>query len=313
MRGLLLRRAVSAVLLLFAATTLVFFLMHASGVNAARALLGDNATPEQVAARAATLGLDRPVIVQYFEWLGGAARGDLGDSWVSNQTVVNAMLTRTGVTLAIVIGAIVLCLVLGIAIGVLAATRGPAVGGAVQAVAILGMAIPGFWFAIVLVTVFAIQLRWFPATGYVAPTDSVAGWLTSITLPTVALAVAGIASIAMQVRGGMVDVLGRDFVRTLTTRGLSRRRIVLLHALRSVAPPALSVLSLQFVGMLGAAVVIEQIFALPGLGSLTVSSASTGDVPVIMGVVVVTVTLVVIVNLANDLVGAWLNPKVRIS
>jgi peptide/nickel transport system permease protein len=198
-------------------------------------------------------------------------------------------------------------------LGVWAAVRHGWVDKVVQAVTILGFAIPGFLIAVGLVLVFAINLQMFDPTGYIAFSDDPTGWLKTVTLPVVALAIGGIASVANQVRGSVTDVLRRDYVRTLRSRGLPFNRVVFKHALRNAGSPALAVLGVQFVGLLGGAVIVERVFAIPGLGDIAVGATSQGDVPMVMGLVVAIATIVVVVNLIIDLLQGWLIPKVRLS
>ena len=189
-----------------------------------------------------------------------------------------------------------------------------AVGMAIAVVATLLIEDVGDWglIALGLVTLFALNLGWFEPTGYVNLSDSPSGWLGTVTLPVIALSVGGIAGVAGQVRGSVVDALRQDYVRTLRSRGLSFNRVVFKHVLRNAGGPALAVLAVQFVGLLGGAVVVEQVFAIPGLGQVAVSSTTQGDIPLVMGLVVATAALVVIVNLVIDLAQGWLNPKVRL-
>jgi len=208
---------------------------------------------------------------------------------------------------------LLIALILSIALGTVAALRGGWVDRVVQFASVLGTAIPSFLIALVLAVVLAVQLGLLPATGYVALGTSGTGWLQSIILPSVALAVGATAATAMQVRGALIDVLQADFVRTLRSRGLSTRSVVFKHALRNAAPPALTVLGLQFIGLIGGAVVVEKVFGLPGIGTLANSAAVRGDAPVLLGTVVVTVAVVVAVNLLLDIAYGWLNPKVRVS
>ncbi|HXH33577.1 MAG TPA: ABC transporter permease [Plantibacter sp.] len=172
---------------------------------------------------------------------------------------------------------------------------------------------PAFLIALGLVIVFAINLGWFKPTGFVQLTDSFSGWLSSITLPVIALSLGGIAGVSQQIRGSMLDALRQDYVRTLQSRGLNRRTVVMQHVLRNAAGPGLAVLGVHFVGLLGGAVIIEQIFAIPGMGQVAVTATSQGDIPLVMGLVIATAILVVILNLFVDLAQGWLNPKVRLS
>jgi len=171
-------------------------------------------------------------------------------------------------------------------------------------------ALPGFWLSLVLVQWFAIRLQWFPAVGYVSPDRSVTGWLQSITLPSVSLAIGAIVMVAEQLRNGFLQVADQDFVRTLRARGLSPRRVT-VHVLRNASPAALTVLGLLFVGLLGGAIVVEIVFNLPGIGGLTQSASQIGDIPILLGLTVVAVVFVVVVNFLLDLVLGWVNPKVR--
>jgi peptide/nickel transport system permease protein len=240
-------------------------------------------------------------------------RGDLGASWFTGEPVVQALTHRLAVTLSLVVGATVLTAVIAVILGVIAATRGGWADRLVQFLSVLGFAIPGFLVALGLVTLFAINLHWFQPTGYVQFSDSPSGWLGSIALPVIALSLGSIAGVAAQIRGSVSDALRLDYVRTLRSRGLPEGRVVYKHVLRNAAGPGLSVLALQFVALLGGAVFVEQIFAIPGLGQVAVSATSAGDIPLVMGLVIVTAVLVVVLNLAVDLLQGWLNPKVRVS
>lgn len=307
----LVKRLAAGIVLLAATVTIVFLLLSLSGANVARTILGGSATEEQVKLKMTELGLDRPVFEQFGSWIQGALRGDLGTSYLSHQSVAEAVVQRAGVTLSLVTISIIVSALLAVAVGVTAAIRRGWIDRALQSLAVLGTALPGFWVALVLITVFAVSLRWFPATGYVRPEQSLTGWALSLVLPVTAISIAGVSGAAMQLRSSLIDLEHREFMRTLRSRELPGRRLVLVHLLRNASPAALTVLSLQFVGMLSGAVVIEEIFALPGLGRLAVSATASGDVPVVMGVVTLMVALVVVVNLLLDLANAWLNPKVR--
>ncbi len=309
----ILRRLLSGVVLLIVISALAFALLYANSANIARRILGQNASNELVAQKQAELGLDRPLWQQYLDWLGHAVTGDLGRSWFTGQLVIDGVSSRLAVTLSLVIGATLLSAIVALVIGVIAATRGGWVDRLVQVISVLGFAIPGFLVALGLVLVFSIQLGWFKATGYVPITTSFSGWVASVTLPIIALSIGTIAIVAQQVRGSVADALKRDYVRTLRSRGLSARRVVLKHVLRNAGGPALAVLAVQFIGLLGGAVIVEQVFAIPGLGQLAVSATTKADIPMVMGLVIATAIIVVIVNLAIDLVQAALNPRVRLS
>ena len=309
----LLKRLISAVSLVFGTSIIVFLMLSPAFDNIAFNVLGENASPEQAAALNAELGLDRPVLVQYASWLVSAFTGDLGESLFSTQTVMQALSVRMPVTVALVIIVTLLSGVLGFAIGVAAAVTRGWIDRTLQFIATLGDALPAFIIALFLVTIFAIQLGWFPATGYQAPGTDIGGWVRTITLPVVALTIVAVAGVAQQVRSSMIQTLRLDYVRTLRSRGLSESRVVVAHVLRNASTTGLTALAVQVVGILGGAVVIEQIFALPGLGSLAIEASSRTDVDVVLGAVLAYVVIVVIVNLLVDLAVAWLNPKVRLA
>jgi peptide/nickel transport system permease protein len=307
-----LRRALSALVLVFFLASATFVMMFGATGNVARNILGESATEEQVAALSRELGLDQPLPVQYGAWLGKALVGDMGRSWINRQPVADAIGNRLPVTLSMVVTATLAMALISVSVGVAAAVFGGWLDRATQIASVIGFAIPNFWAALILVLVFAVGLRWLPATGYVSFFTSPAGWAAALVLPVSSLVIAGVASASQQVRGAMIDILNQDYIRTLRARGLPSRSILFRHALRNAVPPALTVLSLQFIGMLGGAMVIESVFAMPGLGSLTVQSALVGDLPVLLGIVVILVIVVSLVNLMVDLANAWANPKVRL-
>ena len=312
MAAFIARRLLSGVFLLFVISSLTYFLLFFSTSNLALNILGDLATAEQLAAKEAELGLDRPILERWSEWLIAAAQGDFGKSWFNNQPIVDSLTQRLPVTLTLVGITITLAAILATLLGMLAAVRGGWIDKVVQMLAVAGFAIPNFVVAIFIVSLVAIQLKLLPATGWVPFELSPELWLKSLILPVLSLVLATVASSAQQIRSAIKTNLEKDWVRTLRARGLRESEILFKHVLRASAPAGLTVLSLQFVGMLGGTVIIEQIFALPGMGFLAVQSTSLGDTPVVMGVVVYTVIIVIIVNLLVDLANGWLNPKVRV-
>ncbi|AQP48011.1 ABC transporter permease [Tessaracoccus aquimaris] len=313
MLGFLGRRIVSGVVLVFAITTLAFLLLYLGSGDIARRILGQTATQEQVTAKAHELGLDRPIWEQYTGWLGNALSGNLGRSWFSGQLVIDGVTNRLTVTLSLVIGATIITALIAVVLGVWAALAGGWVDRTIQFLTVLGMAVPGFLIAVALVVVFAINLGWFNATGYTSIADDAFAWARSVTLPIVALSIGGASAVTQQIRGSVVDALQRDYVRTLRSRGLSTRSVVFKHVLRNAVGPALAVLNVQFVGMLGGAVIVEQVFQMPGLGQLAVGATTQGDVPIVMGLVVTTAIIVIVVNLVIDIAQGLLNPKVRLA
>ncbi|MDF2665647.1 MAG: ABC-type dipeptide/oligopeptide/nickel transport system, permease component [Microbacterium sp.] len=313
MLAFIVRRLLSGVVLIAVISFLAFTLLYAAGGDIARRILGENATAETVAKKTAELGLNRPLLAQYGDWLSSAVTGNLGRSWFNGELVSVSVSGRLSVTLSIVIGATLVSAILSILLGVLAARRGGVIDAGVQFLSLVGFAVPGFLIALLLVLVFAVNLGWFKATGYTPLTTSFSGWVASVVLPIVALSIGAIATVAQQVRGSVIDATSRDYVRTLRARGLSENSVIYRHVLRNAGGPALAVLAVQFVGLLGGAVIVEQIFAIPGMGQLSVRATTQGDIPVVMGLVIAFAIIVVVVNLLIDLAQAALNPKVRLS
>ncbi|MFF4507087.1 ABC transporter permease [Streptomyces sp. NPDC001401] len=307
-----LRRLGAGLVLAVLVTMITFLLLSTSFDDVASSIVGSGATSARVHAQKAQLGIDRPLLTQYLDWLSHAVRGDLGLSYFTSEPVRSAIAARLGVTLSIVIAALLVTVVISVVLGVLAATRGGAVDRIAQGVAMAGYLVPNLLTAIALVYVLAIKLHWLPATGYTPLSENPARWLSTIAIPVAALMMSGVASLTSQIRGAMIGELRKDHVRTLRTRGIPARSIVLRHALRGAAGPALTVLSLEFIQMLGGALIIEQVFALPGFGQYALNASLQGDIPIIMGISLFGVLLVVGVNLVVDLVGGWLNPKARI-
>lgn len=312
MAGFLARRVGSAVVLVFVISSLTFLLLHFTGGNPARNIVGQTATAEQEAQKAAELGLDQSLFSQYATWLGHLVRGDLGSSWFTGQPVSSTIGNALPVTMSIVLAGLLLSAVVSVLLGVAAAVRGGWLDRLLQTVSVVGFAVPSFLVALVLALFVAVKWGLLPATGYTTFSDDPSAWAKSIVLPALSLAIGAIAATAQQVRGSMLDVLRRDYVRTLRARGLKTSSILYKHALRNAAPPALTVLSLQFIGLIGGAVVVEKVFGLAGVGSAALSTASQGDQPVVLGIVLVTVVLIAVVNVLMDLANGWLNPKVRV-
>lgn len=306
-------RVLTAIPMLFIICTLTFFLVSAIPGDPIASILGPDATPEQYDRLRAEMGLDQPLLVRYLNWMGGLLVGDLGNSIGSGQNVLVLLSERLPVTVTLALAAVVVTLILGVAIG-LGASFGPAgTQRAVQISSVVGASFPNFWIGIVLVLIFAINLAWLPATGWVPFKDSPSEWARSLVLPVVAIAIAGIASIARQTRSAVLDVLSRDFVRTLQASGAPRSEIIVRHVLRNAAIPIVTITSFLFIHLLSGAIVIEQVFALPGLGSAIIAAIASRDLPVIQGAVIVTAVLVILVNLVADVLIAYLNPKARMA
>ena len=311
MLRLIARRLLLAIPMLLGVSAVTFILVALTPGDPAVSILGSNATQAQDAALDRQLGFDQPVLVQYWHWLAHALHGDLGTSLLSSQSVTSLLNARLPVTLSLVVCATIVSAALGIALGTISAVRGGVTGRLVDVLAMLGFAIPGFWLGLVLVELFAVRVHLLPATGYVPLTASPGGWLQSMILPVVTLAIGGMTAIAKQTRDGMLDALGREYVDALRADGISEARIIIRHALKNAGIPVLTTIGTFFIAMLGGTVLVESVFALPGLGSLAVSSTTEHDLPTIQGVAIYFCLAVVIVNLIVDLLYGWLNPKAR--
>jgi peptide/nickel transport system permease protein len=311
----LVRRLVAIVPLLLLVSLAVFSLQYLVPGDAARTLAGgEYASAERVQQVRQQLGLDDPFVVQYARWLGGALRLDFGKSLFSGRSVISELGRRLPVTASLVLGSVVLAVIIALVAGTAAAIRaGGFLDRAITAGVSVGIAVPSFWLGLMLVVVFSVQLGWFPAVGYVKFTDSPAEWARHLVLPWIAIAVGMSASLTRQLRAGLADVLKADYIRTARSKGLSQRRLVGKHALKNAAMPAITVLGLQVGYLFGGAVIVEQVFGIPGIGTMMINAVSNRDIPVIQGGVMVMALLVVLTNLFVDLAYGYVNPKVRVS
>jgi peptide/nickel transport system permease protein len=293
------------------ATIVVFMLAHVGGGDPAAAIAGENATPEQIAELRRAYGFDRPLPVQYFEWLGRALRGDMSLSIQSREPVLDAVTRAFPHTLVIVVGALALSLLIGLPLGIAAATRAHSrIDTFVTNLASLGIAVPSFWLAMILISLFSLHFHWFPATGAVPISDNFWASLRHATLPAVALAASGVAEIARQVRSALIEVLSSQYVRTLHAKGLPSGLILWKHGLKNISVTLLTVTGLTFNRLLGATVVIETMFAIPGIGALIVRATLGRDFTIVQGVVLFMVAIVIATNLVIDIVYTLLDPRV---
>ena len=314
--GAFLRRRLFAVLpLVLLTTSLVFSLILLLPGDPAVALVGlENVTEERLAAIRSRMGLDRPLYVQYGLWIARAAHGDLGASLRTGQPVVEAIRDRLPVTLGLAVAATGFGLLLGFPLAVVAATRrGGAIGGFASSVAAFGVAVPNFWLGSMLVLALALQLRWLPATGYVSPLDAPWDAIRHAILPTLTLGASAVAEITRQLRSALQETLGADYVRTARAKGIAERAVVWKHALRNAMIPMITVSGLTISRLIGATVVVESIFALPGLGRLNLEAVLNRDFPMLQGAVLVMVLMVIAINFVSDLVYGWVDPRIRLS
>jgi peptide/nickel transport system permease protein len=314
----LLKRLLTFVLTLWVASVVVFAVLELLPGNAAQMILGDTATPESIAIVEKKLGLDRPPLQRYVAWVGGLLRGHTAQS-ISYDTPTGELIAeRLQVTLPLAALSMALTVVVALAAGIYAASRHNRLGDVgVMAASQLGIAIPSFWFAILLILLFAVQLQWFSAGGFPGWSEDDGGglWdgLQALLLPAVALAVVQASVLARWTRSAVLEVMREDFVRTARAKGLSRRAALWGHVLRNAMIPVLTIMGLQFAFLISGTVVVEQVFVLPGVGRLVFQAIANRDLVVVRDVVLLLVAMVVLVNFIVDLLYAVVDPRLKSS
>lgn len=308
----LVRRLLALVATLVVASLVVFTTIEIVPGDPAAYMLGLNAEPETVAALRRELGLDRTGAARYLDWIVGMVRGDFGISYTYRTPIRDMVADRVLVSLPLALYALLLAICIAFPAGLVAASRrgGPADVG-VMGFTQIGIAVPNFWFAMLLVLLFAIKLRWMPSGGFAGWEAGVWPALKSLTLPAIALALPQAAILARVLRSAVLDVLGEDYIRTARAKGLSARQTLWRHALRNAMIPVLTIIGLQFSFLLAGAIIIENVFYLPGLGRLVFQSIASRDLVVVESVVMLLVCSVVMVTFLVDLAYAWVDPRLR--
>ena len=310
----LLKRLATFVATLLAASLVIFWVLEILPGNAAQVMLGTSATPEAVAALASKLGLDKPPVERYLAWLHGLFTGDLGVSYAYDTPVWDLILERLVVSLPLAVMAMLLTTVLALALGVYAASHHNQPGDfVVMALSQLGIAIPNFWFAILLILLFSVHLKWFSAGGFSGWDEGILQGIKALILPAVSLAVVQSAILARITRSSVLEVLREDFVRTARAKGVSQRGTLWGHVLRNALIPVITVMGMQFSELLAGTIVVESVFYLPGLGRLIFQSISNRDLIVVRNCVMLLAAMVVIVNFVVDVLYAVIDPRVKAS
>jgi peptide/nickel transport system permease protein len=312
----LLRRFATFALTLLVASVVVFLVLEMLPGNAAEVILGDTATPESLAALNRKLGLDRPPLTRYADWLAGLAQGRTANSISYDTPTAELIVERLRVSVPLALLAMTMAVGLALALGVYAASRHNKLGDVgVMAASQLGIAIPNFWFAILLILLFAVKLQWVSAGGFPGWSDDDGGgfWagLSALLLPAVALALVQAAILARVTRSAVLEVMREDFVRTARAKGLSRRQALWRHVLRNAMIPVLTVMGLQFANLITGTIVVENVFVLPGIGRLIFQAISNRDLVVVRDVVMLLAAVVVLVNFAVDVLYALVDPRLR--
>ncbi|MFU8824091.1 ABC transporter permease [Yoonia sp.] len=304
-------RLTSLIVSLIVASIVIFAVVEVIPGDPAAFMLGVNARPDTIAALRAEMGLDQPLVGRYIAWVTGMLQGDFGVSWTYKTPVSSLIADRIWVSLPLAVYALVLSTLVAFPAGIYAASRrGSAGDTAIMGATQLGVAIPNFWFAMILVLIFAINLRWFSAGGFPGWADPFAA-LKALTLPAIALALPQAAILARVMRSSLLDMLGEDFIRTARAKGLTRRQALWRHALRNALIPVLTIIGLQFSFLLAGGIIIEQVFFLPGLGRLIFQAISARDLIVVESVVMLLVFTVIMVNFIVDLTYAAVDPRLR--
>jgi peptide/nickel transport system permease protein len=312
MAPFVLRRLLMTVPIMAVVALFVFSLLYFAPGDPATMIAGDQATPEQIASIRVGLGLDRPFVVRFAAWILGVLHGDFGRSLFSGQPVAAMIAQRLPATLSLMGVTLAISIAVAVPLGVIAAARqGSGLDRAVSAFAVLGFSLPVFVLGYILAYVFALRLGWFPVQGYAPLSQGIGAYLGHLVLPALTPSGGYVALIARIARASMLDALSQDYVRTAKAKGLSRRAVLFVHALKNAALPIVSIIGVGVAALIGGAVVTESVFGIPGLGRLVVDALLRRDYPIIQGVVLVSSFAYIVVNLGVDLLYMWLDPRIR--
>jgi peptide/nickel transport system permease protein len=306
------RRVVATIPVMLLVALFVFSLLYIAPGDPAAIIAGDQATPADVERIRASLGLDRPFVVRFGEWLWHVLNGDLGVSIFTNLPVTHMIAQRIEPTVSLMLLTLAFSICFAVPMGVVAAWKqGQWIDRVIMVLAVLSFSIPVFVVGYVLAYTFALQLDWFPVQGYTPIANGIGPWLNNLALPTLALGLAFIALLARITRATMMEVLSQDYVRTAKAKGVDQRQILFVHALKNAAVPVVTIIGIGFAALIGGAVVTESVFAIPGVGRLVVDAILRRDYPVIQGVVLMFSFVYVLVNLAVDLLYTLFDPRIR--
>lgn len=313
MIGYIVKRILSLIPVLFVVSIAIFLIVHLTPGDPAAAILGIEATEEQIDALNEEMGLNLPIYQQYFNWVSGVLQGDFGTSYFMDEPVTEAILNHLGPTLSLAIFAEIVALVLAIPIGILAAyRRGSFTDQTLMVISLLGMAIPSFLLGLLLMLAFGVYLQWLPIAGYKPLSDGLWEHIRYLILPAISLGAIQAALVARMTRSSMLEVLNKNFIKTARSKGVKEYKVVIKHALRNAFLPILTVIGQSFGTLVTGAVVVETIFNLPGLGQLIINSIERRDFAVIQGVVLFVTLIYVLINLIVDLLYGVIDPRVRL-
>ena len=308
----IIRRLLASIPVILMVGIITFSILHIAPGDPAVLMAGEEATPEDVEKMRVALGFDKPFYVQFTVWVGNLLQGDLGTSIFSKHTITSLMAPRLQPTLSLGLIAIVLSILLGVPMGVMAAWyAGSLADRGVMIFAVLGFSVPVFWLGFIFIWLFAVEIRIFPAVGFVPISDGLLPYLRSLTLPALANAIPFSALVARMTRSTMVEVLQEDYIRTARAKGLAELMVIGRHGLRNASIPIVTVIGLVFAALVSGAVVTETVFAIPGLGRLLVDGVVRRDYPIVQAMLMVTAVAYVFVNLVIDILYAYLDPRIR--
>ncbi|MFF0829154.1 nickel ABC transporter permease [Brevibacillus sp. NPDC003359] len=303
MKQYIVKRLLSGIIVLFGLSVFTFLLIHLIPGDPVRIMLGQRATVEQIATLREELGLNKPLVAQYFDYASGVLKGDLGTSLKTGRPVSSEIADRFPATAKMAVASLVVAVVIGIGLGVLAAKyKDTPIDGAIMTFSTFGMSIPGFWLGLLVILVFSVHLGWFPIAGGTG--------LKDIVLPAFTLGTLMATALSRLTRAGMVEVLSNDYIRTARAKGMNERIVLLRHAFRNVMIPVVAVIGLELAGLLGGAVIVEQVFGWPGVGTLAIQAISSRDFPMIQGTTLFIGTVYVLVVILIDVLYALLDPRI---
>ncbi|MFD2925007.1 nickel ABC transporter permease [Halobacillus naozhouensis] len=310
MVGLIVKRFLQLLLLLFGISFLVFMSMHIAPGDPATVIGGPTATESDLEAIREELGLNRPVLVQYVDYIKGVVQGDLGYSFQNNQSVAEAIMTRFPQTLNLAVASMIVAILIGVPAGIISAIRQNSwFDFSSTTVALAGISIPNFWLGAMLILIFSVQLQWLPVGGLSAPFWTIEG-IKQLILPAITLGTASAAMIARMSRSAMLEVIRADYIRTAKAKGVKSWGVIWVHALRNAMIPVITVIGLNFGFLLGGTIITEQVFAINGVGRLMIDAIAARDFPVVQGTVLLVATLFVVVNLLVDIIYALIDPRI---
>jgi peptide/nickel transport system permease protein len=310
--GYILRRLALAVPVLLAMSVFVFAIIHLTPGDPVQAALGLSYSPRAAAVLRHQMGLDRPIVAQYFTWLGNTLHGNLGQDLISHESLTTLLAQRLPVTLELTVLSMGLAVLIAVPLGVAAARRpGGTIDRLMAGITLLGISVPDFVLGTLLILLFAATLNWLPPEDFVPFTQSPLDNLRHMVLPVAALALAEVAYISQTTRASMLETLHQDYIVFLRAKGMREGVVAYKHALRNAAVPVVTVIGVQFGTLLGGAIVVENVFSLPGVGKMTVDAVSTRNYPIVQGGVLVIALIFILVNLSTDLLYGLLNPRLR--